>query len=345
LADETGGTSAVAEAPASTSTGTESPSTSPAQSSVPAARPTSFAEALTRAADSQPANPGVPPPASAPPPAAAPEQPPQTETPPAETAQAVDTKKGPLPYERHEAILKNARRDTEAQVTQRFQQQYGPHVELGNRIQADPVGTVVGLIQGLASHPEHGQAVISALARTLGGRRGQAASDQEPQADLQSPDGTQVYSAERLAQIRAYDRQQILKEVDSRLEPLQSREQQRVAAEKQSAEVTAANERMAKVLEPYKQALPDFEKHKPALREKSREYLEQGFDAQTALGLAVTHILREVVMPSRAAQSQQQLLADAVRKSTGSTSVPGSAPAAPAGRPRDFHQGFSRIAV
>lgn len=296
-----------------------------------------------------PVDPGTPPvaPTSVPAPpaqAAQPPTPPDTAAPVAETTAQP---KGPIPYERHESILKNAREKTTAEVTRQFQQQYGPSLELGQRINADPVGTVVGLIQGLAEHPDHGQAVISALARTLGSRRGQAAQDQEPQADLQAPDGTQVYSAERLAQIRAYDRQQILKEVDQRfdqrVQPLQQREQQRLAVERQTQETQAANDRMARVLEPYKQLLgPHFETHKPALRTKTAEYVEAGYDAQTALGLAVSSILHSTVTPARVAESQQQLMAQAVAKSTGSTSPPGAAPSAPAARPTSFEEAFTR---
>ncbi len=293
-----------------------------------------------------PASPGVIPPASAEP-VAATAQPPQSETPPVETAPAAETAKGPIPFDRHEKILANTRAKTTEEVTQQFQQQYGPHVELGNRFNADPVGTVVGLFRGLSQHPEHKQAVISELARMLGAQRGQQAQpDQEPQADFQLPDGTPFYSAPQQAKREAWLRQQMEASIDQRLQPLQAREQQRLAVEKRDEAWKAANERMSKALEPVKQMLgDDFEKHKPILREKQAEFVAQGFDSGTALGYALSHVLRDVVMPSRAAQSQQQLVADAVRKSTGSTSAPGTAAAAPAGRPKDFHQGFSRIAM
>lgn len=251
--------------------------------------------------------------------------------------------KGPIPYERHESILKNARTKTETEISQRFQQQYGAHVELGNRITADPVGTVVGLIEGLASHPDHGNAVISALARTLGSRRS-AGEDSEPQADLQTPDGTLVYSAQQQARREQWVRRQIEQQIDQRLQPLQAREQQRVAQERVTQAKAEAMTRMGKVLEPYKQMMPDFDSHKPALLEKSRAYLEAGHDAQTALGLAVTAVLHES-LPKRAAQSRDQLVAQAVAKATGSTSPPGTAPAAPAARPTDFAEAFGRLKV
>ncbi len=252
---------------------------------------------------------------------------------------------GPIPFDRHEAILKNARTKTEADITQRFQTQYGAHVELGNRIQTDPVGTVVGLIEGLAAHPDHGHAVISALARTLGSRRSQApaAQDQEPQADLQTTDGTPVFSAPQQAKWQAWQRQQIEASIAQQLQPLQQREQQRLAAERVAKGQADADARMAKVVTPYKQMLPDFDTHKAALWEKSQAYMAEGHDASTALGLSVLSVLNETVMPARTAQSQQQMVAQAVAKSTGSTSAPGTAPAAPAGRPSSFEEAFTRV--
>lgn len=327
--------------------GTPSPATpappAPApSSSLSADTPASFAEALTaRMAVPAPADPATPPPVGDPPPAALVQAPAVVAADP-----AVPEPKGPIPYDRHESILKNARTKTETETAQRFQQQYGAHVELGNRISADPVGTVVGLIETLAAHPEHGAAVISALARTLGGRRSQAVvADQEPQADLQTSDGTLVYSAPQLAKHAAWQRSQLESAFDQRLAPLQQREEQRLAHERITQAKADAHTRMAKVLEPYKQMLPDFETHKPVLWEKAQGYLAEGHDAQTALGLSVLSVLHERVVPAQTAQRQQQLVAQAVAKSTGSTSAPGTAPAAPAGRPTSFEDAFQRVTV
>lgn len=292
---------------------------------------------MARVGETAPPHPGVP---GDPPPAAIA---PQTPTAPA--VPSVDAK-GPIPFDRHEAALKNARTKTEAEVGQRFQQQYAPHVELGNRFQADPIGTAVQVIRELSAHPEMGPLITSALARELGSRRGQQApqTDQEPQADLQTADGTLVFSAEQLAKREAYQRQRLMQEVDQRLTPLQQREQQLAAQEQYRAATSAANDRMSKVLAPY-QALPEFTEHKAEIAAKTQTFLGEGYDAQTALGLAVTTVLREVVMPARTAQSQQQLQAAAVAKSIGSTSAPGGAPAVPAGRPKNFADAFKRVSA
>lgn len=270
----------------------------------------------------------------------------QTTPPPVETVPTPETK-GPIPFDRHESILKNARTKTEQEVSQRFQQEYADHLRIGKQIQADPVGAVVQLVSELTEHPEYGGPVISALARALGARRGQrppveADADAAPEADLQTTDGTRVYSAEQLAKREAWFQKQMLSQVDQRLSPLQQREQAAQAREKHDAAVKDANARMSKVLEPFK-ALPEFKEHRTAIAEKTKALMAEGHEPQVAIGLAFSHVLRDVVMPSRAAQSRNELVAQAVAKSTGSTTVPGTAPAAPAKRPQSMSEAFSSI--
>jgi hypothetical protein len=298
-------------------------------------------------AASAPAEPGPAPDPAAPPPAAAPAQPadvpsgPESRATPAPDAQA----RGPIPFDRHESILRNARTKTETEVTQRFQERYGPHVALGERITADPVGTVIGLIEGLAQHPEHGQAVMSGIARALGSRRQQASETEEPQADLTTPDGTLVYSAPQQAKREAWFRQQLEGAIDQRLQPLQQERDERLAYARVEQAKADATSRMEKVIEPYRKLLPDFDKHKPVLWEKASGYLQDGHDAQTALGLAVLSVIQGQVLPARVAESQQQLLAQAVAKATGATTPPGTAPSAPAKRPLSFEEAFKGVGL
>ncbi len=290
-------------------------------------------------------DPGVPKPATEQP-VAATAPPTQTETPPAETAPSTENK-GPIPFENHKRILENTRTKTEQELTQRFQQQYGAHVELGQKFESDPVGTAASVIQTLAADPTYGPQIISALARTLGSRRQPAAAaapDQEPQADYQTPDGNGMFSAARLAEIRAYDRQQILKEVDQRLQPLQTREQEAQARERLETHKKDTWTKVENILKPF-QAMPDFKANKDAIAAKATEFMSQGLDVGAAVGAAYSQVLHDVVMPARAAKSQEQLLATAVAKATGSTSTPGAAPAAPAGRPTSFEEAFKRIPV
>ena len=152
--------------------------------------------------DAAPPDPGDPVPVGQTPPVAATAPPPTADPAPDATVPTADTK-GPIPFDRHESALKNARAKTQAEITQQFQQQYGAHVELGNRFQADPIGTMTQLLQEFSQHPEYGPQVAAIAARTLGARRGQqqpqVAEDTEPQADFQGPDGTPFMSAPQQA--------------------------------------------------------------------------------------------------------------------------------------------------
>ena len=297
--------------------------------------------------DAAPPDPGDPVPVGQTPPVAATAPPPTADPAPDATVPTADPK-GPIPFDRHESALKNARAKTQAEITQQFQQQYGAHVELGNRFQADPIGTMTQLLQEFSQHPEYGPQVAAIAARTLGARRGQqqpqVAEDTEPQADFQGPDGTPFMSAPQQAKWQEWNRQQILREVGQLVQPLQQREQQQVAQERHREAVTAAHDRMSKVLSPYASD-PEFVAHKPAIVAKVRDLLNEGHEPATALGVAYATVLRETVLPSRTAQSQQQLMAQAVAKSTGSTNAPGTSPAAPAGRPQTFAEGFGAIAM
>lgn len=292
--------------------------------------------------ESAPPDPGSVPKAEIPPVAvSAPPQPDQT--PPAVPVPTPE-KEGFVPQKNHIAAVKNAREKATAETVQKFQAQYAPHVQLGQQIQAAPVETIVGLVNELAANPDYEAQVISALARTLSARRGRTQPDStEPQADLQTADGqTRVYSAEQQARREAWLKTQWLQEVDQRLGPIQQREQQHQASERLTAATKDANDRMAKVIAPF-QAMPEYATNRPAIAEKTQAFLAAGHDPQTALGLAVATVLREVVLPSRTAQSQDELRAEAVRKSTGSTHAPGAAPATPSARPQSMLESFRQI--
>jgi hypothetical protein len=271
----------------------------------------------------------------------------QPETPPVDAVPTPEQTQGPIPFANHKRILDNARAKTEQEVSRRFQEQYAPHVEFGEKFRAAPVETLVQAVNELAQHPEMGPQVISALARTLGSRRGQGqpVTEDAPQADLQTADGsTRLFSEEQQLKREAYLKAQWMKEVDQRISPLQQREQAARAHEQREQATKDANTRMSKVLEPFK-ALPEFAANKQAIAEKTQALMGEGHDPQTALGLAVATVLREVVLPSRAAQSRNDLVAQAVAKSTGSTTAPGTAPAAPSTRPTSMADAFARIAM
>lgn len=257
------------------------------------------------------------------------------------TPARTDQTKGPIPFERHHAALANARAKTEAEVGQRFQQHYAPHIQLGARFQADPVGTMTQLLQEFAAHPTYGPQMASWFGQGSQGSPGQAAYA-EPGPDLQTNDGIQVYSAEQQAKREAWFRQQIDRSIEERLSPLQDREHSTQVQERLAMATRDAHTRMSRVLAPYASD-PEFVAHRPAIAVKVQDLLEEGLDPATALGVAYASVLRETVLPSRTAQSQQQLMASAVAKATGATQAPGSASASHAARPTSMAEAFGRV--
>lgn len=345
MSDVTTG-SAIAESPAS------APAEAPSQPSTPSSpadntAPTSFREAFVRAGDT----PATPDPVSTTPPAAKADAPttaaPPTE--PAETAVATpkDEKKGPIPFDRHEAALKNAREKTEKEVEQRFRTQYADSLKYGEAFERDPVETYAKMYEVLAQHPEfgpklktrlgHGEKAVQPTAPT---------ASEEPQPDFQTADGATFYSAAQLAKreqwltekITAEVKQSLIEPLTQKVEPLLTREQQRAIADRQIAREQAVTVEMKDLFDTYA-SQPYFKEHKDAIGERTLALMKEGKHPERAIGLAYT----EIVLSKGVADRQQQLTAQAVAQSTGSTVQPGSVHSAPAKRPTNFRDAFAGI--
>lgn len=352
--EDTTGSTAVVDAPASTASAPASSAPASSTVSTPADRPTSFAEAMARVGDPAPPDPGsVPPPGAQPVAATAP---PQTTTPP-DTVASTDNTKGPIPFDRHESILKNARTKTEQETTQKLRQEYAPALEFADAFEADPISTLNGTLGQLLQQPQFAPAIKAMAARILGQRpapqtptatTAQPNEDVEPGPDLEATDerGNRVVfrSPENQAARDAWFQKRFEQSLETKLAPVLSREQKLAQQEKLEGAKTDASNRMSKLIGAFKDR-PHFAAQKAAIAEKTEALLSEGHDPATALGLAYSMVLAEKVLPAHAAQSQQALVASAVAKSTGATSQPGTAPAAPAGRPTSMADGFSRIAM
>jgi hypothetical protein len=304
-------------------------------------RPRSMSAAM--AGDTDTPDPGVPvqsePTAPAPTAPVAPEQ-----TPPVTEAQ----NRGPIPYDRHESILKNAREKAAQEAEARFQQQYGEAFTVLAEFQKDPGSAIANIIAEGMANPDLAPIVAQAAARALAGRRGQQqpqqAEEPEPQADLQLPDGTPLMSAQRLAEWRAWNDRRLMAQFDQKLAPIQQREQKIAAKEKHDAAFADAKGRMKTVLERY-QSRPHYAEHKDAIREKTVALMNEGVDAVTAIGAAYAEILETVVLPARASAEKQALVQQAVEKSKGSTAPPGAVMPSSQGRPRSMAEALKQQGV
>lgn len=296
-----------------------SPSSSPTSES----RPSSFAEAFEMVGATDTPNPGDP---SIAPPAPAP----ATEEPVANpeglsvAEEQATSAKGPIPFDRHEAILQNTRQKTAQEVVSRVQQQYGDAIQFQQRFLANPIETLSELVDGAVQHPEIGQAFVSHLARTLSARR---------KADI-TPIDTEVgpvYTADQVKQL-------IDQNLSQRLAPIEQERQkqaQAAAVERQRAETRQTV--VSRLSEWQKQ--PGFKDHEPQIAAKQAELVSRGMDTWSALGLAYS----TVVVPTLKAQQATQFVQDAVRKAQASTSNPGVTAPVVKSRPKSFGEAFAQL--
>ena len=236
--------------------------------------------------------------------------------------------KGPIPFDRHEAVVRNTRDKTVRDVVSQVERQYGGAIQLQQRMTSDPVGTITQLIDEAVAHPELGQHVISQLARTLGGRARQASDS--PLEPIDTEAGP-MYTADQVKRV-------VEDAIAQRLQPLEAERAQRereLVAQRQREETrTTVRSRLSQW-----EAQPGFSEHKSEIAAKQAEFVAQGADTWTALGLAYA-----AVVPAKLQATQTtRFVQDAVRKANASTNNPATAAPAVKPRPRDFREAFSQL--
>lgn len=231
--------------------------------------------------------------------------------------------KGTIPADRHKAILENTRRKTAEEVVARVEQQFGPAIQLQQRLQSDPVGTLQQLIDEAMDDPTMGPSLLSHAARKLAAKRGQKAVTEEPAPDLQTADGTLVYSADQLAKREAWMRQQLLQEIEAKTAPLQQDLTARAEERKAELHRQQTKQVVSTRLGQWRQR-PGFKEHESDIAVRQARYVEEGHDTWTALGFAYTDVYHEKIVPKLHADTQNNLVRTAVAKARASTDNPAS---------------------
>lgn len=235
-------TATTTSTPSSSATSTPSPAapaiSAPATPITPEQRPTmaqAFAADAARSV-SDPAESGDAPAIAAP---ASPET--------ASVTTPAPEKKGPIPFEVHETALKNARTKAADEALAKYKQDYGwaeqipratleTWARLSERMSTDPIAHIAEIIAEVQHHPTFGPQLRSQAARLLGGAKGQAKVDMEPDLVVRSDDGQVVaksFSAEKVLALM----QQV---ADERVAPLkQESEARKAEAQRRAAEAKA----------------------------------------------------------------------------------------------------------
>lgn len=259
-----------------------------------------------------------------------------TETPQAQTP-APETPAGEPPKERWPDILSNARVKEREAVLQQIRTEIGPQLEVLQRLQADPVGTVVQLQQELLADQRYANQIASEAARVLRSQRGVAALHEEPQPDVDAGNGIFLYSAAQQAKREAWLQQQWQRQLQESLSPVQQyvqtaqqREQERARTEQQTQRVTGRFDQWRQ--------MPHFTEHQTAIRAKQQQYYESGMDSWDALARAYA----ETVVSASRSQGTSELRAQAAKQLQAATANPAaSAPAKPQ-KPRSLDEAWDQ---
>ena len=299
----------------------------------------------------EPAPAADPPPAETPQADPAPDAPPEAAiTPPVAAATEGDgpANSGPIPLERHKAVLEAERKKT-ADLEVKYQRvqwaealaesgkssdQIREALSLYDSIDAKPAEFLEQFYTVLQSRPEYQQQLRSFAGKLLGGGRRpvEAADphgDPEPGPDFQDEKGTPFFSAPQLQKWQTWRERQLEAKMQERMSPLlQAHEQQQKAQEYQQ-QYQAEFHRQSKALEAMREK-PYFKEHEADVK----AYLAERQFAGT-LEEAYVHVLTTKVLPSLKSNERSATLAELKTQAAASSAQPSAAapktPVAPKG--------------
>jgi hypothetical protein len=199
--------------------------------------------------------------AEEPPPSAPsePTPPAQAATAPAPTPEtpAEATTRGPIPFDRHKAVITNTRNEASAEARKKTLEEYG----IAEGVTPKEVAHGVNLARMLAENPK---LFLQIVQSQLGVEAAPAAApkpaeDPEPEPDVPLTDGRFVYSAEQLRARDQWRERQLLKQVDERYGPIREAHEQQTLT---TARRTEAGNMVAKA-----ERWPLFTELRPHIRE------------------------------------------------------------------------------
>lgn len=228
---------------------------------------------------------------------------------------AATEKPGYIPQARHDAVLKNARRDTEAAVRKEYgnlkPQQLNAAWKIAREVQADPEAFYhkLGESLGISRQP----ATESRLAASI--------ASLEPA--LRSEDGKTAYTADQVKELLTSHAGETRAAVMQELKPLLqffTSESGRREQEATSRQTAATADTVLKTAE----ALPYFKENKAAIGAKLKE-MEPGLKKQLGAVGAMYHaynsVLQESVYPNMDKSAEERVRASFAKKAAASGGV------------------------
>jgi hypothetical protein len=252
---------------------------------------------------------------------------------------------GPIPFDRHKSALENARVKAREEALTEWRQQHGWAEQVDRtqleswsqtaaQMSSDPVGFLQKFAAELQNHPVYGPQLKSHAARTLGQRQAAQVDDVEPQADLQTEDGTPVYSAKQLAAREAWRERQWEKKFSERLAPLQETHAEMQEARQRELIENASSNFAKRELDAVR-ALPHYDQYKAEIKAKFAAMPPPEHPAGYSAQLYRAYV--ETVVPKLSQSERSKVLAEMQTKGAASTASPtrpsASAPMRDADRP------------
>ena len=273
-----------------------------------------------------------------------------TEQPASQETGDVTPAKGPLPYERHEAILKGAyqERDTYKQQLDALswakdvdRDHVSEMVHMSQLYNQDRPGWVVrGLVEGL-NDPQLAPAILShpelrSVAAKLLGTRVQAEAEAEIEADIPAYDAngqlvSRTYSDVALAKIRARDKEALKRELLAEIAPIKQTFERQEAAAKMAEHKQRMDQKVDSIIGRLTK-LTLFKEHEGEIAAAMDLPEFSGLDPIEAAYAAYHHVVDSKLQASHKSQTLDELKT----KAAASTVNPTAAVVATTQRPRSL---------
>jgi len=242
--------------------------------------------------------------------------------------------RGPIPYDRHEAALKNAREKAEADYKAKFAwaERYQPH-------EVESLTQLRDRLQGL--RPDLLRQIAAEFASPS--QTPPEPEEVDPEPDLETQDGrTKAFSADQARKLVNLNVKRAIAEIRRELAPVQQfmqagqqREQQAQIETWSKGQASAVMQRMS--------TLPGFTEHQAEIQERMQQVsatnpqLIQDIGAVAAFQQVYLDVLSEKVLPTYGTRAETKVLDDLKRKAHAETGshVPGTGAVAAKTAPRN----------
>ena len=272
-------------------------------------------------------------------------------------AAGVLARRGPIPYDRHEAILKKAREDAAAESAARFSQyqgldhmtpdQWGAVSGLMTRLASSPLDTIGELLDEMGQNPANARQLQQWISQRFPAPAQMSApvAAQQPapvhEDPMPQPDSEGGYTTAGLAKLLAWQSRQTMAEMTKATAPLQS-ELSRMKSERDHRElVTQANEYATNLLSEVA-ALPGFRENQAAIKQR---FLQLRFPKGTPNGditAALYKCYLDIALPTFAQSAKQTMLNTLDHKAKATTTTPqGRTAAAPTAKPKGLREALA----